>query len=153
MQPSLIMTGKPLGAKHLRPIPDSLKNYQGIAGIEFIEQNQKTDDVRSVAYRVVDDGAQTRIRTSLQDDLVDSDLNLKEANSYIDSLVGAGIFDWDYSYRPSQGNFTNVNIQWRLKIEFNPSYEQAPFICEGESLFPDNYESIIEILLYRTPFK
>ena len=141
------MTGTPLGAKQHHPVPDSLKNYQSIVSIEFIEKDQKTDDVRSAAYRPVDGGAQTRIRLSTQDELTDSDLNLDEANAYINAIVEAGIFDWDYSYRPAQGNFTNVNTQWRLKIEFDAATGQSPFISEGESFFPDNYDSIINLLL------
>ena len=141
------MSGIAFGSKHLRTIPANVQNYDAITSIEFIEQEQKTDNIRSAAYRPVQGGGQTRIRTGVQDDLIDTDLSLKEATEYIDALVSAGIFDWDYSYRPAQGNFTNVNCQWRLKIEFNEAAKEKPFIAEGESCFPDNYETITAILL------
>lgn len=141
------MSGEAFGSKQIHAVPAALQNYEAITSIEFVEQDQKNDNIRSVAYRPIDFGAQTRIRVNIQEDLVDSNLDLDEAKSYISRLVQAGIFAWNYSYRPAQGTFTNVNTLWRLKIEFDPAVKHRPFIVEGESYFPDNYEQIVSILL------
>ena len=140
------MAGEPIGAKRILRIPEEAKSYEQITSIEFIELEAKSGNVRSAAYRPVDGGAQTRIRTGVQDELVDSDLTADEAKQFISKLCDAGVFDWNYSYRPAQGTFVNVAAQWRLKIEFKDK-EYRDFVAEGENHFPDNYDVVVDVLM------
>ena len=140
------MAGEPIGAKQLYKIPDNMQCYEKINSIEFLEINQADGNVRSVAYRPTVNGAQVRIKTCVQDELTDSELTKKEAIDYIENIRNAGIFSWNYSYRPSQGTFVNVTTQFRLKIEFAED-NAKDFVSEGENVVPDTYDDIVKILL------
>ena len=143
------MPGLPLGAAQQHSVPANAQNYDHVSGIEFIETHPDKPYPRSAAYRKTQDGAQMRVRSN-SPELADADLTEEQARAYIDALVAAGVFTWNRVYRPSQGTFVVEGINWRLEVEFEKQgalKRARPFRAEGENLFPDNYDQVVQLLM------
>ncbi len=143
------MPGLPFGAVQSYDIPAEYRTYEHVTGIEFIEIDPDKPYPRSVAYRIVPEGAQMRLRDNAPD-IEDFDLTLDEARAYIDSLAQSGLFEWQRVYRPSQGTFVIAGTEWRVELSFDvvvAGRRTKSFKVEGENTFPDNYEQVIKLLM------
>lgn len=144
------MPGLPFGAARQHPVPAEVQDYEHIESIEFIEIDPDLPSPRSVAYRPTARGAQMRVR-DFAPELEDRELSESEARAYIGRLVASGVFSWARVYRPAQGTFVNVGVQWRLEVEFakpaGSKKKVRPFRAEGENVFPDGFEQVVAALM------
>lgn len=143
------MPGLPFGAAQQHGVPEDVRGYDGIVGIEFVEFDADLPCPRSVAYRRVDGGAGMRVRANAPE-IAQFALSEQQARAYLDTLAASGLFSWQRVYRPAQGTFVNASTQWRLEVTFARRKGQArvrPFRVEGENVFPDDYEAVLELLM------
>ena len=143
------MPGIPLGAARQHDVQPELLDYEHIAGIEFIETRAGFPFPRSAAYRCIEGGSQMRVRDACPE-LDELDLSEEESRAYIDALAQSGLFEWQRVYRPAQGTFVNDCTNWRLEVRFaskGRSRAARPFRVEGEGVFPDSYEAVVDLLM------
>lgn len=144
------MPGLPFGAARQHPVPAELLTYEGIAGIEYIELDPDLPYPRSAAYRPAIAGGQLRVRDRVPE-VADRELTRDEARAYLSALVSSGVFSWQRVYRPAQGTFVNVGVEWRLEVTFakpkGARKEPRAFVVEGENVFPDGYSRVVSALM------
>lgn len=142
------MPGLPFGAAQQHGIPDELKTYEHVKGIEFIEIDPNLPYPRSAAYRKVPEGAQMLVRKAAPE-LIEADLSREEAIELIDALRDAGLFDWQRIFKPSQGTFVDVATEWRIEVDFDQriARRSSTFRSEGEDEFPDSFDAVVALLL------
>lgn len=142
------MSGLPFGSAQSFTVPEELRSYEHVLGMEFIEIDPNLVFPRSAAYRKTEGGAQMRTRNAAPD-LVDSDLSRDEAQLLIDSLNAAGLFDWQRVYKPVQGSFVVAATEWRVGITFDEcvSKRSSVFESEGEDEFPDTFDEVVNLLI------
>lgn len=146
------MPGLPFGAAQQCSVPDELKTYEHVRGIEFIELDPNLPYPRSAAYRKVEDGGQMLIRKAVPE-LIEVDLTREEAAALIDALRAEGVFDWQRTFKPSQGTFVDVATEWRIEVDFDQriSRRSSKFRSEGEDEFPDSFDAVVKTLLGQAP--
>lgn len=146
------MSGLPFGAAQSFSVPVELRCYDHVTSIEFIELDPNLVYPRSAAYRKTAGGAQMRTRNAAPE-LLDFELSREEAEALIESLDGAGLFDWQRVYKPAQGTFVVTATDWRVSVEFDVpvSRRSNVFESEGEDEFPDSFDQVVAILLKDAP--
>lgn len=146
------MAGLPMGAAQSYSVPEELRSYDHIVGIEFIEIDPNLPYPRSAAYRKMPDGAQMLIRKSAPE-LYEVDLSLEEATALIDQLRSDGLFDWQRTFKAVQGSFVDVATEWRIEVDFDRkiSWRSSKFRSEGEDEFPDSFDAVVDALLSLAP--
>lgn len=146
------MTGLPLGAAQSHIVPDEMRSYEHITGIQFIEIDPSLPYPRSAAYRKVPQGAEMLIR-KYAPELAEVDLSVEEARDLIGRLREAGLFDWQRVFKPVQGTFVDVATEWRIEVDFDEkiSKRSSRFQSEGEDEFPDSFDAVVSALLSFAP--
>lgn len=144
--------GLPLGAAQTYSVPEHMRCYDHVTGIEFIEVDPSLPYPRSAAYRKVPGGAQMLIRKSAPE-LIEVDLSLEEACALIDRLRDVGLFEWQRVFKPVQGSFVDVATEWRIEVDFDEriARRSSKFRSEGEDEFPDSFDAVVEALLGQAP--
>lgn len=86
-------------------------------------------------------------------DIAQVELAVDEARGLIDALDKAGLFAWRRVYKPAQGPFANVATEWRIEVDFDTPIVKrvSAFRVEGADEFPDDFESVVDLLLSRAP--
>lgn len=146
------MSGLPLGAAQSHSVPEEMRSYDHVSGIEFIEIDPSLPYPRSAAYRRVPAGAQMLIRNAAPE-LIKVDLSVEEATALIDELREAGLFDWQRVFKAVQGSFVDVACEWRIEVDFDEEFARrsSKFRSEGEDEFPDAFDEVVDLLLGRAP--
>lgn len=146
------MPGLPLGAAQSHYVPEEMRSYDHIVGIQFIEIDPNLPYPRSAAYRKVPTGAQMLIRKSAPE-LFEIDLSIDEARAFIQRLRDTGLFEWQRVFKPVQGSFVDVATEWRIEVDFDQKIAKrsSMFRSEGEDGFPDDFDAVVEVLLSLAP--